>query len=277
MQRHLRLAVVAATVCLTACGAEAEKGASGAKLDTRPTAVVPASTAGTAGTSTAATPATHEYTSREGDVFYYQNGDSSLIGALDMGQLPAAADFSGHLKKGDRVVRFDGRMFAALTPGSQVVRIVRSVPGEQILRPVENVPLDGDSVAAKAIRDSLAGLLLYPSEAQSASPEIANAATPAQAAAPAASGPSRPGFDCGKAATSVERMICADPSLGEKDRQVSNTYRTWLQRVKSGDMIDPLDEIIADQKAWVQRRNACTNPACVSQSYDERIAELPTL
>ena len=276
MQLHFGLAVIAAAVCLSACGAEAGKGVSNAKADTGAAAVVPASTGAAANASIVATPsARHEYTSREGNIFYYQNDDGSLIGALDMGKLPSAADFSGHLKKGDRAVRFDGRLFAALTPGSQVVRIVRSVPGEQILRPVENVPLDGDSVAAKAIRDSLAGLLLYPSEAQSASAE--NASNAAQAVVPAASGPSRPGFDCGKATTSVERMICADPSLGEKDRQVSTTYRTWLQRVKSGDMIDPLDEIIADQKAWVQRRNACTTPACVSQSYDERIAELPTL
>lgn len=218
----------------------------------------------------------HEYASREGNIFYYQNADGSLIGALDMGNLPSAADFSGHLKKGDRAVRFDGRLFAALTPGSQVVRIVRSVPGEQILRPVENVPLNGDSVAAKAIRDSLAGLLLYPSEAQIASAENANSTAAERHITPAA-GSSRPSFDCAKAATSVERMICADPSLGEKDRQVSITYRTWIQRVKSGDMIDPIDEIVADQKAWVQRRNACQTAACVSKAYDERIEELPSL
>lgn len=89
--------------------------------------------------------------------------------------------------------------------------------------------------------------------------------------------PSRPSFDCAKAATNVERMICNDASLGEKDARVSTLYRTWIQRVKSGAMIDPLDEIVADQKAWVQRRNACNNVECIARAYDERLDELPTL
>jgi uncharacterized protein YecT (DUF1311 family) len=216
----------------------------------------------------------HEYVSREGNLFYYQDPEGQLVGVLDLGELPRDQDFNRMLRKGDRAVQFEGRVFAAVSPGSEVVRVMEMRPGEQIFRPLTNVALSSDTVAAQALRDSIAGRMLYPSaqalKQQAVSAEQAVTAQPSQAVA-------SPSFDCAKAATNVERMICADPSLGDKDRKVSVTYQTWIQRVKSGDMIDPIDEIVADQKAWVQRRNACETAACVSKAYDERIEELPTL
>lgn len=215
----------------------------------------------------------HEYVSREGNLFYYQDPAGQLIGVLDLGELPRDQDFNRMLKKGDRAVQFEGRVFAAVSPGSEVVRVVEMRPGEQIFRPLTNVALSSDTVAAQALRDSLAGRMLYPS-AQALKQQAANA--PA-VKPPPSQGAARPSFDCAKASTNVERMICDDPSLGDKDRQVSVTYRTWVQRVKAGDLIDSIDEIVADQKAWVQRRNACQTAACVSKAYDERIEELPSL
>lgn len=155
-------ALAVALISLTACGKGEEKGPVAA---TAPVAASVAPQAASAPAS-AASAFAHEYASREGDVFYYKAEDGSLVGARDLGRLPANQDFSGLLKKGDRAVQFDGRMFAAVTPGSDVVRISRNLPGEQILRPIENVPLSGGAVAAKALRDSLAGRLLFPSEAE---------------------------------------------------------------------------------------------------------------
>lgn len=121
----------------------------------------------------------HEYQSREGNVFYYAADDGTLVGVADLGRLPANQDFSGHLKRGDRAVRLDGGQFAALTPGSTVVRIVVNVPGEQILRPRATVPLTGNTIAAMAMRDSLAGHLIYPSQAAIAAQDTNGTVSPA--------------------------------------------------------------------------------------------------
>lgn len=126
-----------------------------------------------------------------------------------------------------------------------------------------------DATANAATKARLeAALQTTGAESQTASPPNAQPASVAAA---------KPSFDCAKASTTVERLICADASLAEKDQQVSLTYRTWIARVKSGAMIDPIDEIVADQRAWLQRRNVCKTAQCVGQSYDERIDELPTL
>ncbi len=146
--------------------------------------------------------------------------------------------------------------------------------GEQIFRLLTNVALSSDTVAAQALRDSLAGRLLYPStealrqQATNSEPAV----TPQQSDAIA-----RPSFNCAKASTDVEHFICEDAGLAAKDRQVSTIYRTWLQRVNAGEMVDSVEEIAADQRAWIIRRDACQTASCVSEAYDARIGELPTL
>lgn len=213
------------------------------------------------------------YTSKEGNIAYYQGEDGQLIGAFDLGRVPQDQDQAGHIKKGDRVVQMDGRMFAVVSPGSSVVHVLHMRPGEQIFREVAAVPLSGNTVAAMALRDSLAGLLLYPSEAaQNANQTAAPAAATNQ---PVANGPIRASFDCAKASTPVERTICGDAALAAKDRDVSTRYRGWLAAIKAGRLLDDATEVTADQRAWVTKRNACQNAACISASYDERLDELP--
>lgn len=156
------LAIGAAVMLLAACGDEASK----AKVGGAPAAPGGQAGALTPPPSIAGTPnggEQHEYVSREGDVFYYQNPDGQLIGVRDLGELPQDQDFNRMLKKGDRAVQFEGRVFAAVSPGSEVVRVMEMRPGEQILRLLTNVALSSDTVAARALRDSLAGHLLYPS------------------------------------------------------------------------------------------------------------------
>lgn len=99
----------------------------------------------------------------------------------------------------------------------------------------------------------------------------------ADAAQTAAQVTAKPSFDCSKASTKVEHFICGDADLAAKDQQVSATYRTWLARVRSGEMVDSVADIVADQKAWLKARNACGTAECVNQSYDARIAALPNL
>ncbi|WP_313346621.1 MliC family protein [Stenotrophomonas sp.] len=104
-----------------------------------------------------------------------------------------------------------------------------------------------------------------------------SASTPATPAAPAvapgtgtteAQGPS---FDCDKAASDAETMICADPKLSALDRQLAALYKT-LQT--SPDELD----IAAEQRGWVKGRNACWQAVdanrCLVESYQTRIVEL---
>jgi len=263
---------VAATL-LVACGDVAPEASSGGTPATG-VAQPSAATSAVSAPGTLKSDGQHEYVSREGNIFYYQDPDGQLIGVLDLGELPQDQDFNRMLKKGDRAVQFEGRVFAAVSSGSEVVRLMEMRPGEQILRPLTNVALSSNAVAAQALRDSLAGRLLYPSaqalRQQAASAETAVTSRPSQATA-------RPSFDCAKASTQVERFICDDADLAEKDRQVSTIYQTWLRRVKSGEMIDSIEEITADQRAWIKRRDTCQAATCVHEAYDARILELPSL
>jgi len=74
-------------------------------------------------------------------------------------------------------------------------------------------------------------------------------------------------FDCAKAATRVEKRVCADPALSALDEALANEYRTALA---DGD-----DSLKASQLAWLkQRRDACDKLECLRQAYKDRIDEL---
>ncbi len=89
--------------------------------------------------------------------------------------------------------------------------------------------------------------------------------------APAAS------FDCSKAATVVERAICADSALAQLDRELAATYG---QRLDETDAASDKDVIRAAQRAWLQQRNTrCKAESgtaltrCLGDVYRARLAE----
>lgn len=90
--------------------------------------------------------------------------------------------------------------------------------------------------------------------------------------APAAS------FDCVKAATAVERAICADTALSRLDREVAQAYG---QRIAGIDAASDKEAVRTAQRGWLERRNAaCKDPsgtvlaACLTSVYRARLAEL---
>jgi uncharacterized protein YecT (DUF1311 family) len=92
------------------------------------------------------------------------------------------------------------------------------------------------------------------------------AATPADAMRTTESSPS---FDCTKASTSVENMICADPKLAAADRDTAAAYKAKLAASadKSG--------LRQQQAAWRRTvRDACTDTACLESAYKQRLVEL---
>ena len=76
-------------------------------------------------------------------------------------------------------------------------------------------------------------------------------------------------FDCRKAASAVEKQVCADPGLSRLDDSLAREYKAALAR---GDEPRALK---AAQRAWLQEsRNACKDAACLRSAYEARITGL---
>jgi uncharacterized protein YecT (DUF1311 family) len=84
-------------------------------------------------------------------------------------------------------------------------------------------------------------------------------------------------FDCVKAATSIEKAICAAPALMDQDKQLSAAYDAVRQSSKP----DERRMLAAAQKRWIGQREAqcdaqfASNPAsCIEGETAKRIAFL---
>jgi len=75
-------------------------------------------------------------------------------------------------------------------------------------------------------------------------------------------------FDCDKATTKVEKMICADAELSKLDEELAAVYKTALQNAQQTSSIQQV------QKQWLKGRNGCADAACVKQAYEARLKEL---
>ena len=80
-------------------------------------------------------------------------------------------------------------------------------------------------------------------------------------------------FACDKGASSVEKMICADPELSGLDEYLGRYYaaaRTTLVNAEAC--------LAADQRNWLRTsRNVCKDAACLRQKYLGRLAVLDAL
>lgn len=74
-------------------------------------------------------------------------------------------------------------------------------------------------------------------------------------------------FDCAKAATRVEKLICADAELSKLDEELSTAYKAALQDETKADKVKQA------QKLWLKERNGCSNTGCMVQAYQSRISE----
>lgn len=73
-------------------------------------------------------------------------------------------------------------------------------------------------------------------------------------------------FDCTKAQTQVEKMICQDTALGTLDEAMVNAYRDAKRRVA-----DP-NALVRNQREWLQTtRNKCITTSCLLEVYQQRI------
>lgn len=74
-------------------------------------------------------------------------------------------------------------------------------------------------------------------------------------------------FDCAKAATRVEKQVCADPGVAQLDEALGNEYRA---AVAHGDA-----SLKTSQQAWLKQvRDACATLDCLRDAYEARIEQL---
>jgi uncharacterized protein YecT (DUF1311 family) len=95
-------------------------------------------------------------------------------------------------------------------------------------------------------------------------PEQANAPT-----APTASvGRASPSFDCAKATTAIENMICNSDELSRLDSQVAVAYGA-----RRNGSSDP-NAVKKQQQDWVKARIQCPDANCLTAAYQSRLEEL---
>lgn len=72
-------------------------------------------------------------------------------------------------------------------------------------------------------------------------------------------------FDCGKAQTQVEKLICADAELTKLDEYLASAYSAALK------VDGNAASVRREQKQWVKERNGCVDASCVKNAYQSRI------
>jgi len=75
-------------------------------------------------------------------------------------------------------------------------------------------------------------------------------------------------FDCTKAGSKVEKLICGDAEISKLDEELNASYKAALQDAKQADSIKQ------EQKEWMKGRNGCADAGCVQSAYRKRIEQL---
>lgn len=74
-------------------------------------------------------------------------------------------------------------------------------------------------------------------------------------------------FDCSKAASPVERLVCEDPQLSQLDEKLAAAYQAKTLTTSDSNSV-------REQRQWLARRNRCPDRVCVRTAYEERLAQL---
>jgi len=75
-------------------------------------------------------------------------------------------------------------------------------------------------------------------------------------------------FDCSKANTAVEHMICGQEELSKLDGELGEAYVMAIKKA-------PDSQLLKEQQSeWLKTRERCDDPACVQQLYVKRIGVL---
>lgn len=70
-------------------------------------------------------------------------------------------------------------------------------------------------------------------------------------------------FNCDKAASKTEKMICSDIDLSNQDSKLGQLYK----------QLESTDKLKKSQRQWMKDRNVCVDSQCLRTSYQLRISE----
>src|ERR1035437_1204557 len=77
-------------------------------------------------------------------------------------------------------------------------------------------------------------------------------------------------FDCAKAVSKTEKMICSTPALSKADEVMAAAYKTAIG-LASRFAPDDTKGIKEDQVAWLrERQRSCEDRPCLVDAYKER-------
>jgi uncharacterized protein len=76
-------------------------------------------------------------------------------------------------------------------------------------------------------------------------------------------------FDCGKAGSKVEHIICDNPEISKLDEELSALYKVAQQDSSRADATH------FSQKQWIEKYlDRCMDAACVNEAYGMRVKHL---
>src|SRR5262245_28989517 len=75
-------------------------------------------------------------------------------------------------------------------------------------------------------------------------------------------------FDCKRASSFAEKVICSDSRLASMDDQLGRLYKNALSASSDSEGLK------AEQKAWLSLRNQCKDSDCIMKAYTDRISAL---
>ena len=75
-------------------------------------------------------------------------------------------------------------------------------------------------------------------------------------------------FDCLKAQSKIEKLICNSKQLSEQDENLTKLYKSALDRSNS----DEKQRLVSEQTQWLKGiRNICGDELCLVKAYSSRI------
>lgn len=79
------------------------------------------------------------------------------------------------------------------------------------------------------------------------------------------------GFDCAKASSATEKMICADAEISRADGELARVYADAVKMALNRPML------VHDQREWLRKRNSITDAEALPALYRERIRRLESV
>lgn len=171
---------------------------------------------------------------------------------------------------GDQIVQVSMSMFHLMGVGSAAYTRLKEMHGADSLSTPDPAESVIDQQESSDFADAKADEYDFQGD-EGVSSAHAEANTTADAPTEAVSPPavSSPSFDCDKATSRQEIMICGDATLSRLDKELALAYK------KAKNESHGNSEFTAQQRRWItQVRNGCKDAKCLVDAYEHRLREL---